>query len=72
MKTKYKIILVSAVFGLGAWVIESVLDYLFYYEGTFSDLLILDVPNHEIYIRTIILTSYVVFGMIISRLFGMR
>jgi signal transduction histidine kinase len=72
MKTEHKIILVSAVFGLGAWVIESVLDYLFYYEGSFYDLLVLDVPSHEIYVRTIILTSYVVFGMIISRLFRMR
>ena len=72
MKTKYKIILVSAVFGLGVWVIDSVLDYLFYYEGSFFDLLILDVPNHEIYIRSLILTSYVIFGMIMSRLFTKR
>ena len=48
MKTKYKIILVSTVFGLGVWVIDSVLDYLFYYESSFYDLLILNVPNHEI------------------------
>ena len=66
MKTKHKIILYSATLGLGVWIIDSVLDYLFYYEGAFIDLLILDIPSHETYIRSVILASFAIFGMIMS------
>ncbi|UCF94840.1 MAG: PAS domain S-box protein, partial [Desulfobacterales bacterium] len=72
MKTAHKIILFAAFFGLCVWVIDSVLDYLFFYKGSFFDLLILDAPAHEIYFRLLIVVSYILFGIIISQLFVRR
>ncbi len=66
MKTEKIVILLSLVFGLFVWLIDAVLDFLFFYEGTFWGLLIFDIPKHEVYIRSVILGSFIIFGIIIS------
>ncbi len=68
MKTEYKVIVLSAVLGLFFWVVDAVLDYFFFYEGTFLEILISDVPIHELYIRSVVLFLFIIFGIIISRL----
>lgn len=55
MKTEIRIIAFSIFFGLLIWIIDAVLDYFIFYEGTFLDMLIFDVPNHEMYIRFVVL-----------------
>ncbi len=37
-KTKYRIIGLTAVFGLTVWMIDAALDRFFFYEGTFWEL----------------------------------
>ena len=71
-RAEYKIIALSVIFGLCVWIIDAVLDYLTFYEGTFLGLLITDVPRHEIYIRLVIFGSFVVFGILISRVIAQR
>lgn len=66
MKTHYKIIGLSIVFGLLFWLIDTVLDFLIYYKGTFMNLLILDVPPHEVYIRLSVLFLFIIFGILMS------
>jgi PAS domain S-box-containing protein len=66
MKINLKLIAIASAFGLGVWIIDALLDYYLFYEGSFWDLLILDVPSHEIYIRTLILLSFIGFGVVIS------
>ncbi len=66
MKLNLKTVAIASAFGLGTWVIDALLDYYVFYEGSFLDLLILDVPSHEIYIRTLILLSFIGFGVVIS------
>ena len=68
VKTETNVIALSIFIGLIVWIIDAVLDYFIFYEGTFLDLLIFDVPNHEIYIRSVILFSFAIFGMIISKI----
>ncbi|MEE8358001.1 MAG: hypothetical protein V3R82_01125, partial [Candidatus Hydrothermarchaeales archaeon] len=68
MKTEHKVIVLSAVLGLFFWVVDAVLDYFFFYEGTFLEILISDVPIHELYIRSVVLFLFIIFGIIISRL----
>ncbi len=68
MKTEHKVIVLSAVLGLFFWVVDAVLDYFFFYEGTFLEILISDVPFHEIYIRSFVLFLFIIFGIIMSRL----
>ncbi|MFO8057858.1 MAG: PAS domain S-box protein [bacterium] len=60
------IMLVSLAFWLLAWVVDSLLDHLFFYKGDFLELLILDVPAHEVYVRLSLLFLFVVFGIIAS------
>ncbi len=65
-KIRYKIITLSIITGLFVWVIDTLLDYFIFYEGTFWNLLIYDVPQHEIYIRMVMLVSFTVFGILMS------
>ena len=72
MKSEKKIIAISVVFGLFTWFLDAMLDYVFFYEGSFPDLLIVHVPKHEVYIRLVILLCFVVFGIIVSRIMAER
>jgi two-component system cell cycle sensor histidine kinase/response regulator CckA len=67
-----KIIFLSIAAGLSFWVIDAAADFLFFYEGSFLDLLIFDVPRQEFYIRLLVLAIFVVFGVLISRVLAER
>ncbi|MFH0821780.1 MAG: PAS domain S-box protein, partial [Pseudomonadota bacterium] len=60
----------ALVLGAAVWLIDAVLDYLTFYESTFLDLLIFNVPRHEIYIRSLIAVFFLGFGVTVSRLYG--
>ncbi|MEN8142058.1 MAG: PAS domain-containing protein [Thermodesulfobacteriota bacterium] len=68
MKTESRVIAASIFMGLFVWFADAVFDYLLFYEGTFAELLFLEVPAHEIYIRVLILLCFTVFGIICARL----
>jgi len=51
---------------LAFWIIDAVLDSLFFFERPFLDLLILNIPEHEIYIRIAILGIFSISGFVIS------
>lgn len=72
MKIERKIIAISVMFGLLAWIADSVLDYLLFYEETFLELLITDVPSHELYIRSFVIACFLIFGIIVSRIITER
>jgi signal transduction histidine kinase len=72
MRSGYKLFISSVIFGLLVWFSDSVLDSLFFYEGSFLDLLILDIPKHEIYFRSLVLIFFTIFGIIIAWLFSKR
>ena len=64
MKANIKVVALSITFGLCVWVIDGILDYLFFYEGTFWDLLLFDIPKHEIYVCVLIVGCFALFGFI--------
>ena len=66
MKTTHKVITVSIGFGLFFWVIDAVLDVVFFYQGTLLEFLISDVPAHEVYIRLVVMACFLVFGVLLS------
>jgi PAS domain S-box-containing protein len=72
MKSEHKVIGLSLILGLSIWIIDAVLDYYLFYEGTFWGLLISDVPKHEVYIRLVVVASFLIFGLLISRVLTMR
>jgi len=72
MRIKYKIIATSICFGLIVWVLDAVLDSLIFYERTFLELLIFNIPRHELYMRAVMLVCFLFFGIIISIVIGKR
>ena len=70
MKPTRTIIGLSLLCGLLIWIFDAIMDYAFYYPGTFVGLLITNVPGHEIYVRIVALVVLLVFGIILSRVFS--
>ncbi|MDP2167497.1 MAG: PAS domain S-box protein [Thermodesulfovibrionales bacterium] len=72
MKTEQKVIAGSIIFGLLNWVMDSVLDYFFFYEESFLNLLILDVPANEMFLRSASILWFFMFGVFISMVISKR
>jgi signal transduction histidine kinase len=72
MKTGSKILILSLILGLFAWLIDALADYFIFYNGAFLQLLLWGAPHHEIYIRSFILVLFGGFGMIASSLLSAR
>ncbi|MBD3274305.1 MAG: PAS domain S-box protein, partial [Candidatus Marinimicrobia bacterium] len=54
---KRRVLLFSLLLGILIWIFDALLDYVVFYRGSgsFLDLLLLDVPPHELYIRILII-----------------
>lgn len=70
MKSHQKIIAFWFLLGLLAWIADTILDYCVFYQGRgdFLTLLIRHPPAHELYIRLVILASFIAFGFFTSRI----
>ncbi len=67
MRVHHKVLGLSVFIGLLIWFIDALLDYIFFYRDDFWDLLILDVPGHELYFRLLMMAAFIVFGLIMSK-----
>ncbi len=63
---KTKIIAGSVFLGLLVCFIDVILDYYFFFEGSFWDILILNIPAQELYVRLMTMTIFLVSGVILS------
>jgi PAS domain S-box-containing protein len=72
MKAGHKIIILSVILGIFVWILDAILDYFFFYHGEFLELLVTGMPFHEFYIRSVILSVFVMFGMIASSILTKR
>lgn len=72
MKTENKIIITSIALGPVVWIADALVDYAIFYEGTFTGILITDVPSHELYMRLLIMVVFVMFGLASSRCLAER
>lgn len=72
MKRELWVVLLAFLLGLLLWVVDAALDSIFFYSGSFWDLLFVDVPLHELYMRTTILFLFTVIGVIVARVLGKR
>ncbi len=68
IRVRIRVYGLATVFGSIVWLLDALMDRFFFYEGTMMELLITDVPAHEVYIRTLILVSFLVFAEVISRI----
>lgn len=67
MKSDKKVFLVSVLLGLLGGLIDTILDYAFFYKGeSILDLMFFDIPRHAIYFRSVILFLFIIFGLIVG------
>jgi PAS domain S-box-containing protein len=72
LRIKIVIIAASLLLGLSIWIIDALIDSLIFYQGSLWDLLILNAPNQEIYMRLVILACFLGFGFFVSRIVASR
>ncbi len=70
MKVEHKIVLVAVLFGLFVWVLDAMVDYLFFFKGTFMQSFATMVAPHDAYLRVVITIVFPVFGIIIAGVVG--
>jgi len=67
LRDEYKVVLLSVVFGVTVWITDAFVDSFFFHKKRFWDDLLFDIPPHALYLRLILLISFVVFAAVISR-----
>ena len=72
MNTFRKVIGLSLLFGLLVWIMDSIVDTLFFYDETFLKLLIMAVPPYELYARLTAMATFLIFGLVIKRTIDKR
>jgi PAS domain S-box-containing protein len=72
MKTEHKVLVSAFLMGILIAVIDALLDSLFFYEGTFLELLIFNIPPHEFYIRSVVVICFISFGFVVGRVLNQR
>ncbi len=72
MSTRNKIISLSFILGGIIWVIDSIVDWMFYQTDTSEGLILFDVSGQELNMRIFILLSFVVFGFIMSKVISRK
>jgi two-component system, cell cycle sensor histidine kinase and response regulator CckA len=69
---KYRVVLAALGLGLLIAVVDAGLDSLFFYDASFLELLLTDVPLHELYIRLLILLCLLGAGLVVSWMIAPR
>lgn len=62
-----KIILLSVAFGTFIWILDSFIDYYFFYNNqyTFTELFITDIPGHILFMRITVTVLFILFALIL-------
>lgn len=66
IKSQYKAIFISICLVFLGWTIHAILESLFFYQKPFLNILIIDVPLYDIYIRTVVGICFFIFGILLS------
>jgi signal transduction histidine kinase len=72
MKFKSNIFILTLLFALLLYLIDTLLDYLFFHTGTFWDWLFYEVPVHDIRDRMVTVAGVFAFGIVVSRILAGR
>lgn len=72
MRYEIKIIILAVIFGLFIGFVDSFIDYALFYDRSFWDVVVLDVPVTEVYSRFVLLVIFTVFGVFSARILGKR
>ena len=67
---KYLIVFYAFIFGLFVWIFDSAVDSFFFYEDSFLDLVVFNIPKPELFFRAQVIVFFTLFGLIISYFFS--
>ena len=67
MKVENRIIVLSVLLGIFMWVLDAILETIFFIKGSFAESLIVNVSPHDVYMRLAIMMVIVVAGTVASR-----
>ncbi|MFC2082227.1 ATP-binding protein [Bacteroidota bacterium] len=65
-KKPFILIILSIMFGIIGASVDTIIDYLFYYEEDFADVLIPNLSSHEFYMRIMLVLTLTIFGLMVS------
>jgi PAS domain S-box-containing protein len=68
MKTGYGPLIASTLAGLSFWLVDALMDRYFFHGGSLWDVMLLDVPTPELYMRTLGLLFFVGVGAMMTRI----
>jgi PAS domain S-box-containing protein len=71
-KEEKKIIFLSVFGGIALWIVDAFIDSHFFSREPFLDSLLLNMPLHELYFRSLFLVGLISFGVLISRILKRR
>jgi len=66
VKAEHRALLFSLLACLAFWALDAAMDAWFFYEGTFLELLLTAVPQHEIFFRALAGVVFLAFGVVLS------
>ncbi len=66
MKFNTNTIALSLLFAGFIWIADTTIDYLYYYDKAYWDLLIFDIPGHDLIIRIVFFLTFLIYGLILS------
>ena len=66
IKDEHKVMIFSLLIGLGLWIADALVDTYIFFEGSFTDSLIVHLTGHELYFRIFMLGSFIIFSVAIS------
>ena len=71
-KIEHKIVTLSVIAALSIWGIDAMIDAFIFKQGSLLDELFFDVSPHEIYFRALFIVSFILFGLVSSRIVAKR
>ncbi|MEW6110384.1 MAG: GGDEF domain-containing protein [Nitrospirota bacterium] len=72
IKDEHKVIILSIIAGIAIWILDSAIDSFVFLHGSFWELLLFDLSLHEIYFRFLFFASFILFGIVVSKLISKR
>ena len=69
MKRGQWIIILAVCGGLVSWVLDGVIDYLFFSEKPLADAVLLGISSHDLFMRSVVLALFIAFGLVAYRVF---
>jgi len=67
-KIRFNIILIALIFGVVSWIVDAIVDYFFFFDVSFQNVLLFHLSPHMQFERIMIIVTFFISGIFISHL----